>query len=436
MNMNRLTSSLTAIVVLGVTVVGCDDPPVTPVDNTIPVPATYTFASRFDATKTSVSYDGQVVRSLLIQDLTSAVNNLAKPGAVAVTEADLLALYEHSDAANLMTKVTVVGKELLETQYNRIATGKKLSDKISSATVIGMNTTADALIRSWIHSAAVNAQDASKLGTSAVLIDENGMDLGEMINKTLLGAVAYYQGTTVYLSGIASKDNATAVSDGNGGTLAYTEMEHNWDEAFGYFGAARDYATQYTDDKLTGTSADYSYDSNGDGKIDLRSEYNYTVARYAARRDKASPGTDFTKEIFDAFLKGRTAITNKGTTAEINANRSAVSAAWEKIMASSFVHYLNGVKAEMAEVGEPDFNENGMRHEWSEMKGFAIALQFNATKMISDAQLAQIHSLIGASPVVAVPGTQENSTYVASLDAAKALIKSIYGFSDAQLAAW
>lgn len=432
---SRLTA-LAAALMLGGSLAGCTDEIVDPgPSNGIPVPSTYTFASRFDATKSSVDYGGQVVRNLLIQDLTTAVANLSKPGAVAVSEADLLAIYEHSDAANLVTKVSVSGRELLESQYNRISTGKKLSDKISTASVIGTNQTADALIRGWIRTAALNAQDGSKLGTSAAILDENGRDIAEMINKVLLGAVSYYQATSVYLAGVATKDNAVAAPDGKGGVLAYTVMEHNWDEAFGYFGAARDYA-RYSDDNLTGTSADYSYDSNGDGKIDLRSEYNHTVARYAARRDKSIAGSDFTKEIFDAFLKGRTAVTNQGTTAEINTHRGAVSTAWEKIIAASAVHYVNDVRKAMATAGQPDFNEFGLRHAWSEMKGLLIALQFNSAKLISDTQLASIHTLVGDTPVVAAAGTDANTTYAAALDSVKSVMKSVYGFSDAQMAAW
>lgn len=436
MRLSSLVPAAVAALLLAGSLVGCaDDPVAPPDDNGIPVPATYSFTSRFDASKSSVEYGGQVVRNLLVQDLVTAVAALGKPGAAPITEADLLALYEHSDAANLSTKITVTGRQLLESQYNRISTGKKISDKISTAPVIGMSVSADALIRGWIGTAASNSQDPSKLGTPAAIFDENGLDMPEMIGKVLFGALSYYQATSVYLANVTTKENAVAADDGKGGNLPFTTMEHNWDEAFGYFGAARDYA-RYTDDMLTGTSADYTFDTDGDGKIDLTKEYNFTVARYAARRDKAAPGTDFTKEIFDAFLKGRTAITNQGTTVEIDAQRLAAASTWEKVLASSFVHYLNGVRAEMADVGKPDFDDVGLRHEWSEMKGFAIALQYNSAKKISDAQLAQIHTLIGASPLVAADGTAENTAYVAALDAAKALVKGVYGFSDAQMSAW
>ena len=48
-----------------------------------------------------------------------------------------------------------------------------------------------------------------------------------------------------------------------------TAMEHAWDEAFGYFGAARDYS-RYTDEQLAGKVDDFTFDSNGDGQHRLQ----------------------------------------------------------------------------------------------------------------------------------------------------------------------
>jgi hypothetical protein len=436
--MKYTINSLTVLAAsaLAIALGACSDEVINPPDdNRIEVPASYTFTSRFDATKSSVDYGGQTVRNMLITDLISALAAISKPGATAVTEADLLALYEHADAANLMTKISVSGRTLLESQYNRISTGKKLSDKISSAQVIGSSANADQLIRAWIRRAAENSQDPAKLGTSEALFDENGLDIPEMVGKLLLGSVSYYQATSVYLANVLSKDNAVAADDGKGGKSPYTVMEHNWDEAFGYFGAARDYA-RYTDAMLAGAATDYTYDSNGDGKIDLKSEYNYVLARYAARRDNANVGSDFTKEIFDAFRTGRTHITNEGTAAEIGVQRQAAATAWEKLMAASLVHYLNGVKEGYAKMGGSEFNLVGYRHEWSEMKGFAMALQYNSSKMIGDAQLAQLHTLIGSSPEVMEPGTAAYTAYGQALASASSLLKSVYSFTDAQMNGW
>ena len=153
---------------------------------------------------------------------------------------------------------------------------------------------------------------------------DDGVDMSQMVNKVLIGAVPYYQATGVYLGGLLERDNS-AGKDGK----AYTAMEHAWDEAFGYFGAARDYF-RYTDDQLAGSVDDFTFDSNSDGSIDFKSEYNFGLSRNAGKRDKGGSGVDFTQEIFSAFLAGRTAITNQGSVAEITAYRQTAANGMEK----------------------------------------------------------------------------------------------------------
>ena len=83
---------------------------------------------------------------------------------------------------------------------------------------------------------------------------DDGVDMSQMINKVLIGAVPYYQATGVYLNSLLERDN----SEARDGTDPYTAMEHAWDEAFGYFGAARDYF-RYTDDQLAGKVDDFTF---------------------------------------------------------------------------------------------------------------------------------------------------------------------------------
>lgn len=434
----RSASFLLPALLAGLFLSSCDDSTVDPTPgdgDTLAVPAAYTFESRFQAGTSSVSYEGQVVRNLLIQDLKTVIDNLGKPGASPVTEAQLLKLYDHSDADNLLSLTTAGSTPVLEAQYNKISTGKKLTDKISGDMVAGTGKTADQLIRGWLQTIAANSQNSSKMGTTAVYIDDAGRNLSQMIQKLLHGSVAYYQGTGVYLQGLLTQDN-TVAKPKTGGVDPFTAMEHSWDEAYGYYGAARDYA-RYTDAQLAGGAADYTFDTNGDGKIDLASEYNYTFARNAGKRD-AGGGTDLTKTTFDAFLKGRTAITNKGTTEAITAHRTVVLNNWEKSIAATVVHYINQVKTAMAGLTETSTPANmpTLSNVWGEMKGFSMGLQYNPFKLISDAQLTQLHAALGEAPVFTVPADASHTAYVAKLDQAKGILKAAYGFTDAQMSSF
>ncbi len=210
-------------------------------DAKIDVPQAYVFDSRFAEGESSVSYSGQVVRNLLLQDLKSTTDSVGKDGARSVSVDDLLRFYAYDDALNLTTLTSTGSLSALEDKYSSLSTGKNLVGKISSDPVIGYNRTADDLVRDWFKEIADNSQDSNKLGTPMAYTTDDGVDMSQMINKVLIGAVPYYQATGVYLNGLLERDN----SEARDGTDPYTAMEHAWDEAFGYFGAARDYGALY-----------------------------------------------------------------------------------------------------------------------------------------------------------------------------------------------
>ena len=171
-----------------------------------------------------------------MQDLKSLTDSVGKDGGRSVAVSDMLKLYEYDDALNLKTRTTTGSLSASESHYSSLSTGKNLVGKISDEPVIGYNRTADDLVREWFKMIADNSQDPDKLGTPMAYTTDDGVDMSQMVNKVLIGAVPYYQATGVYLGGLLERDNSVG-KDGK----AYTAMEHAWDEAFGYFGAARDY---------------------------------------------------------------------------------------------------------------------------------------------------------------------------------------------------
>ena len=420
-------------------VVGCgeddtEDPLIeepTEGDTAIKVPSAYVFDSRFVEGKSSVSYSGQTVRNLLLQDLKVLIDSLGKDGARAATVQDMLNFYEYDDGLNLKSLSTAGVLSVLESRYSSISTGKNLVGKISDDVVMGYNRTADDLVREWFQIIADNSQNPDKLGTPAVYTDDNGVDLTQMINKVLIGAVPYYQATGVYLDSLLDRDN----SEARNGTDPYTAMEHAWDEAFGYFGAARDYA-RYTDEQLAGKVDDFTFDSNGDGSIDFKSEYNFGLSRNAGKRDKGGSGVNFTQEIFDAFLKGRTLITNQGTVAEISQQRQLAANGMEKVIAATVVHYINDTLSDMSKLGTADENRVNLNKHWAEMKGFTVALQYNPFRLISDGQLRELHGIMGQAPAYDAPGGNAYDTTVANYNRAKTVLQGAYGFSGANMANW
>ena len=398
---------------------------------TIAVPQAYVFDSRFMEGESSVSYSGQVVRNLLLQDLKSTTDSVGKDGARPIAVSDLLKFYEYDDALNLKTLTTTGALSASESHYSALSTGKNLVGKISDEQVIGYNQTADDLVREWFKGIAENSQDSDKLGTPMAYTTDDGVDMSQMINKVLIGAVPYYQATGVYLGGLLERDN----SEARDGTDPYTSMEHAWDEAFGYFGAARDYS-RYTDEQLAGKVDDFTFDSNADGSIDFKSEYNFGLSRNAGKRDKGGSGVDFTQEIFNAFLAGRTAITNQGTVAEISAHRQAAANGMEKVIAATVVHYINDTLSDMSDLGTADENIANLNKHWAEMKGYTVALQYNPFRLITDGQLAELHGIMGKAPIYEKPGSNAYNTQVANYKRAKDVMQAAYGFSNTNMDNW
>lgn len=339
------------------------------------VPTTYTFDN--------INYKGQVVRILLLKDLVTKIED-AKTTPGSVTSADLLAIYENT--AGL---------------YTSISTGKKLSDKCEAD--------ADVQVRSWF------SQIETLSTTGKGYTTDDSLDLKQLVEKTLMGSVLFYQAADKYLANISSQDNNT-VTPGEG-----TKMEHNWDEAFGYFGAARDY-NNYTDDEIKG---DGTKDSNGDGSIDQLSEQCFYFSQTAAKRDAGtsafttSSQTNYTKAIFDAWLAGRTAIVNKNYSSR-DTYKASVLLNWEKIIAATVLHYINEVKGDIATSGA-DFPKH-----WGELKGYYGMLQYYSSNKMGS-QFATVDALIGSKP---------SATSVANLDSAAETIKQVYGFTDEQKTGW
>ena len=431
------------LLVTGLFIIGCGDDETEDVEDLlleeeeaagttlIEVPPAYVFDSRFVQGESSVAYSGQTVRNLLLQDLKVLIDSLAKDGAQPIAVQDMVNLYAYDDALNLQSLSTAGAMPVLESHYSAISTGKSLSGKISGDVVIGYNRTADDLVNGWFQIIADNSQDPAKLGTPAVYTTDDGVDLTQMINKVLIGAVPYYQATGVYLAGLLERDN----SEARNGTDPYTSMEHGWDEAFGYFGAARDYF-RYTDAELAGGVDDFTFDSNGDGNIDFKSEYNFGLSRNAGKRDKGGSGVDFTREIFDAFLRGRTFIANQGTEVDIIQQRELAANGMEKVIAATIVHYVNDTLSDMSNLGTDAENRVNLNKHWAEMKGFTVALQYNPFKLISDGQLQELHGIMGEAPSYDAPGTPAYDTTVRNYNRAKDVLQAAYGFSAANMANW
>ena len=446
------------------------------------IPSTYNFDSPFTEGESSVGYTGQTKRHILISDLTAAIRNLDDtPGQNVVSDLNFFFDFDSSSSDTLEYGYSLNGETVVPgPTYGDIASGKSLVGKIAGndpglindeffGWEDGMDAspTPEELVGHFFASLEQIASDGATdqitvAGGTNVDIDVNyvsntGLDYAQLVQKFLLGAVTFSQGTGDYLQTNFSENNDVAVSGKH-----YSFAQHKWDEAFGYFGAARDY-NDYEDDEIAGKGGRPAYengyfDSNNDGDIDLRSEINIGNATNCAKRDRgAEVETDFTKEAFDAFLLGRTLLNQDSNLTETQLEQLQTAAltasvTWEKCIAATAIHYINDTLDDMdAFTNDNHYADlaafkNHAKH-WGEMKGFALGLQFNPDSPFrADAEalnkLKTVLSLMGDAPVLA-DGTQNGSAFPGGVDQyrddlleARDILEEVYQFNSENVENW
>lgn len=435
----------------------------------------YDFVSRFDETKSSVDYSGQIARHILIKELFNYIKGDFKAHAASLPKAELLVelnkFYKIAEADyatiwedKALTLTTTPGAKQ-QTLFAVSKSHKDLSGKIAgndksgqhkawnedTTTFVGWSglavNTPEGLVEHFFDLLADRAlsQAITPNGKEVAshYVTADGLDLNQLIQKFLYGAVAFSQGADDYLDAGKGLD-ASNTQDSD---KSYTKLEHQWDEGFGYFGAARNYLS-YTDLELAAKSGRDEYkagyqDTNLDGQIDFNSEYNFGNSTNAAKRDIGAEGIDLTKEAFEAFFAGRKLIadTQGELTAEqkIELEKFATTArvAWEKSIVGTVIHYINDSLKDLNEMKDGTYSaakfEELAKH-WSEMKGFALNMQFNPVSPLTDAQFAEVHALMGIKPVLGTAA--EIEAYSADLIKARNILRDAYGFTESVAANW
>jgi hypothetical protein len=206
-------------------------------------------------------------------------------------------------------------------------------------------------------SAVASEGKAGKL--DRYLVDAKGIEWGQIIQKSLIGAFQIdYIGNVLLSDARLSADNTTLVAGKN-----YTQLEQNWDEAFGILTTNPAYGKNATENS-SGESFAGSY----------LWEYN---------------PTDF-PNIHKAFLMGRAAIVNNDLTT-LKTQATFIRRAMEKAVANAALGYLSKWKTGTTDAARA--------HAIGEGVGFVYSLRYaklnGADAAFSDAIL---NNLIYSTP--------------------------------------
>jgi hypothetical protein len=262
-----------------------------------------------------------------------------------------------------------------------------------------------------------------RAGSEDLVRTDNGFVLNQFAEKMLLGTPIYGEGAAIL---------ADFADDGSvSGNAA-----EQWDAAFGYFGFPRslepflDYANGT--EGLAGGAA--ARDVDGNGSVDLTSEYIHTWASYAIERAAAAENNgqpnDFARDAFNALVEGREAIENGD---DPSAQAQTALSAWEATVAVNVIHYNNSMRNALQSLDAGDVSNGDISEDaWGESKAFAWGLQFYSDQL-SSAQLDTLHDLIGNDPPY---GELTRSEYLEDLNEANALLQQAYGFNASNVEAW
>ena len=454
----------------------------------------------------SVSYTGQTARHLLISGMVDYMSAMTESGKTKAQYVEDLDFYMDGDVAG--ADGTPTGFKLKNgasdgsdvksaATYGDVSSGKNLDGKIAGGNgegggeiskLIGgeffgwsdglsLGSLPINLVDLWIDQLATQASDGTSVmistvdgdvNVSSVHYDAQGRNQRQLLQKFLLGAVTFSQGTNDYFQA----DFATQITEQEG-TKNYSAAEHNYDEAFGYYGAARDNKA-YTDLEARAKSGrdewkDGYYDTDGDSLIDPRSEFNFGNSQNCAKRDVGSADnanpTDLSNEAMDAFLAGRQILSNAANSGTMSASEEAALAvqikaaalAWEKCIAATVIHYINDVTTDMGKYSEGSFADVGnftdVGKHWSEMKGFALGLQFSPfspfrDEAVTSVDLNDLKTLLadlGDAPMLA-DGSQGGvfasdtdtaiAAYTSKLASVRQTLQTAYGFDADNVAGW
>ena len=332
----------------------------------IVVPVEYTFSR--DGVST-VNFPGQTERIQMAEELIAAMN-----GFDTTTEQLLLDMYANENAPFVNNDLNNSSRSI----RSKVAVSEDLFNGNSAASAGIQQFFADlmaAQIDEVFPAVQVAAQEgvAGQIadGSSTRYVNAQGLEYNQAVTKSLIGALMVDQTINNYLStslldaGTNREDNDNDVPRNDNGTD--TQMEHLWDEAYGYaYGTA------------TNTANPNATIGNDDSFL----------SKYIGRVEDDVDFAGIASNIFDAYKLGRAAIVAKDY--EVRDEQAAIlKELLSQVIGIRSVYYL--------QQGRMNIENNdlgGAFHDLSEGYGFIYSLQFTRNP-VTDAPYFTNEEVIG-----------------------------------------
>jgi hypothetical protein len=270
-------------------------------------------------------------------------------------------------------------------------------------------------------------------------VTRDGRDLKTLVQSFLLGAVAFARGVDAELDddvegrGLAAPDDEPRVRP--------SALEQAWDQAFGRFGAARDFDRYASDDAVAARRSGW-LDTDGDCRVSLLGEVSLGAAALAL----PTAAFALAQDTFGQFFAGRRLLAEAGRPLS-SADRARlldvgrrVIRGWEATLAAVALHDLNQLELQLGRALASAVGYSFTEHAraWSELKGLSLAFQFNRRSPLTPPNFESLHAAIGDAPGVPDTLPPRNAAaleaYRSRLGSARKLLVDAYGFDPTEAA--
>lgn len=324
-------------------------------DPTINEPATYEFTRNGEST---VSFTGQTTRLQMGAELFNAMTDFGN-----TTEELLLQMYRNQTesggdadpfASAELNDATKNIKSKVAASKDYFSSNSAVSAEIKNQFEMWLSAQINEVFpnQNTLAEPGVAGQIAD--GSSTRYVSGEGLEYNQLVNKSLIGALTADQMLNNYLS-VSVLDEGTNREDNTNGVLAegssYTNMEHKWDEAYGY---------------LFGTAA------NKANPVPTIGDDDIFLNKYLGSVDSDEDFAGIAERVFNAFKLGRAAIV-AGDYEVRDEQAQIIREEISKVIGIRAVYYLQSGK-NILEQESPDYG--AAFHDLSEGYGFIYSLMF------------------------------------------------------------
>ena len=315
--------------------------------NTIVAPDSYEFTRNGES---SVSFSGQTTRLMQAEELYAELNSseATETGLDLMFNGDSNGSAGFSDAS-LNGTSKIIGSKTAASTLAGSATTKARFDNM-------INDFATNVVPNWGSDAGVGQAGAISTpdGAKTYHLNAQGQEIDQLFFKGLIGAFTLDQIVNNYIHP-NQLDSGTRIDDNDNDVLSgdnnYTDMEHKWDEGFGYL-----YGLEGDNLASAGTTP------SGSGSL---------LMKYFKKvNDEGGYEPGIAQTVYDAFIMGRTAIVNKDYALR-DQQAAIIKVELSKVIGYYAIHYMNDFVSKL-EAG----NVAGAHHSISEGWGFLLSLQF------------------------------------------------------------